>query len=305
MVRRAVRLIVLTVLVLGAIEVALVAWHFPYATDDPVRREDALQEFYDLAYTSEGRKAIVKDTQRARDARDARTTNNIQGKIAEFVRAHHLENARVLDVGSGTGYLQDVVADYTGIDISRSAARYYHKPFVAGTATAMPFKNHEFDALWSIWVIEHIPNPEAALSEIRRVLKPGGLMYLLPAWDCTPWAAQGYEVRPYEDFGIQDKLVKASIPIRTLPEFWLITAVPNRLIRSMASAWGPTRLHYRRVTPNYEEFWQADSDAVNSLDRAEMAMWFESRGDTCLNCERGWAGLLQTDGPLIIRRGQE
>lgn len=305
MVRRGVRLIVLTVLVLGAIEVALVAWHFPYATDDPIRREDALQEFYDLAYTSEGRKAIVKDTQRARDARDARTTNNIQGKIAEFVRAHHLENARVLDVGSGTGYLQDVVEDYTGIDISRSAARYYHKPFVAGTATAMPFKDHEFDALWSIWVIEHIPNPEAALSEIRRVLKPGGLMYLLPAWDCTPWAAQGYEVRTYEDFGIQGKLVKASIPIRTLPEFWLITAVPNRLIRSMASAWGPTRLHYRRVTPNYEEFWQADSDAVNSLDRAEMAMWFESRGDTCLNCERGWAGLLQTDGPLIIRRGQE
>jgi len=30
----------------------------------------------------------------------------------------------VLDVGSGTGYLQDAVEDYTGIDISRSAARY-------------------------------------------------------------------------------------------------------------------------------------------------------------------------------------
>src|SRR5918995_4802443 len=150
MLKRAGRLLLLMVLVLAAMEIALVAWHFPYATDDAVRREDALQDFYDLAYTPEGRTAIVKDTQSARAARDARTTNHILARIAEFVRVHHLENARVLDVGSGSGYLQDAVDDYTGIDISRSAARYYHKRFVAGTATAMPFADQEFDAAWSI-----------------------------------------------------------------------------------------------------------------------------------------------------------
>ena len=302
MLRRAARLIVLTVLVITAMEISLVVLHFPFATDDPMRREDALQAFYDLAYTTEGKAAIVKDTQLAKNAREARTTLNILGHIVEFVRMYHLEGARVLDVGSGSGYLQDAVEDYTGIDISRTAASFYHKPFVAGTATAMPFADHEFDAAWSIWVIEHIPNPEAALSEIRRVVKPGGLIYMLPAWDCTPWAAQGYEARPYEDFGIRGKLVKASIPIRTLREFWFVTALPNRVIRSAASAWGPTRLHYSRLTPNYKEYWQPDSDAVNSLDRAEMAMWFETRGDTCLNCQGGWDGYLQTDGPLIIRR---
>jgi ubiquinone/menaquinone biosynthesis C-methylase UbiE len=305
MLKRAGRLAVLTVLVLAVMEIALVAWHFPYATDDALRREDALQEFYNFSYTEEGNKTVVKDTQRARDAQDAGASNNIRGRIAEFVRAHHLENARVLDVGSGVGYLQDTVEDYTGIDISRSAAAFYHKRFVAGTATAMPFADHEFDAAWSIWVIEHIPNPEAALLEIRRVVKPGGLIYMMPAWDCTPFAAQGYEVRPYEDFGIRGKLVKASIPIRTLPEFWYITAVPNRVIRSAAAAWGPTQLHYRRLIPNYQEYWQADSDAVNDLDRAEMAMWFETRGDSCLNCARGWDRYLENDGPLIIRRGAD
>jgi len=303
MLKRAGRLVVLTILVLAAMEIALVALHFPYATDDAVRREDALQEFYNFSYTAEGNKTIVKDTQRARDALNAVTSNAIRWKVSEFVRAYRLQDARVLDVGSGMGYLQDAVADYTGIDISRSAAAVYHKPFVAGTATAMPFADHEFDAAWSIWVIEHIPNPEAALLEIRRVVKPGGLIYMMPAWDCTPFAAQGYDARPYEDFGIRGKLVKASIPIRTLHEFWVVTAVPSRIIRSAAAAWGPTQLHYRRLTPNYLEYWQADSDAVNNLDRAEMRMWFETRGDTCLNCAEGWARYLEKDAPLIIRRG--
>jgi SAM-dependent methyltransferase len=300
MLRRAARLIVLTVVVLAVIEIALIAWHFPFDTDDPVRREDAQQEFYDLTYTP-SKAPIVKNTLLARDALQASTSSSILWRIQEFVRTYHLQDARVLDVGSGSGYLQDAVEDYTGIDISRTAARYYHKPFVAGTATAMPFADDEFDVAWSIWVIEHIPNPEAALSEIRRVVKPGGLIYLLPAWDCTPWAAQGYEARPYEDFGIRGKIVKASIPIRTLREFWLVTALPNRVIRSIAAAWGPTRLHYRRLSPNYQEYWQADSDAVNSLDRAEMAMWFETRGDTCLNCEGKWAEDFKTDSALIIR----
>ncbi len=138
----------------------------------------------------------------------------------------------MLDVGSGLGYLQDAVANYTGLDISAAVAKHYHKRFVHGTATAMPFADNTFDAAWSIWVLEHIPNPEAALSEIRRVVKPGGLLYLQPAWDCKPWAAQGYEVRPYSDFGIGGKLIKASIPLRQSEAFWVASAVPNRLLRA-------------------------------------------------------------------------
>ena len=38
-----------------------------------------------------------------------------------------------------------------------------------------------------------------------------GYVYLNPAWACVPWAADGYEARPYSDFGITGKLIKASI----------------------------------------------------------------------------------------------
>lgn len=275
--------------------VGLIACHFPFATDDPIRREDAVKEFYELAYSS----AVMKDTELARQAQKAKTTYNIRGGVESFVRSFKLEGAAVLDVGSGSGYLQDVVEDYTGLDISSAVAKHYHKPFVAGTATAMPFADNEFDAAWSIWVIEHIPNPEAALAEIRRVVKPNGLLYLQPAWDCKPWAAQGYEARPYSDFGIGGKIVKATIPIRASYPFWFVSTVPSRILRGIAPR--PTRLHYRRLEPNYSEYWQADSDAVNSLDSVEMAMWFESRGDMCLNCFPRMLRYLQGDRPLVIR----
>jgi hypothetical protein len=56
--------------------------------------------------------------------------------------------------------LQDVALNYTGLDISPSVARFYHTKFVVGSATAMPFSNDSFDGVWSIWVFEHVPNPE-------------------------------------------------------------------------------------------------------------------------------------------------
>jgi SAM-dependent methyltransferase len=284
--------------------IAIIAlWQFPYATDDPVRREDALKAYYTMAYApSSPRRTMENEWTRA--AANAKFEFDIEGQVRDFVEHYALQHAKVLEIGSGTGYLQDVVDDYTGLDIASSVARHYHKPFVAGTATAMPFADSTFDAGWSIWVLEHVPNPEAALAEIRRVLKPGALLFLMPAWEVKPWVAQGYETRPYSDLGVRGKLAKASIPIqRTLP-FWLAATVPARAIRSVAAASGrPVRLHYRRLTPNYEQYWQADSDAVNGLDVVETTMWFQSRGDQCLNCPTGLRRLLQPNyhAPLIIR----
>jgi SAM-dependent methyltransferase len=285
--------------VVTALPIAVIAWHFPYATDDPVRREDAIREFYEIAWSAGT--PVIKDTAVARRGTPAYLAFDIPGHVKRFVDRYGLQDAAVLEVGSGKGYLQDVVSNYTGLDIAASAAKYYHKRFVAGTATAMPFADDEFDAVWSIWVLEHIPNPEAALREIRRVVKPGGLLYLLPAWDCKPWAAQGYGVRPYGDLGLGGKLIKASIPARNSAPFWLFTHVPNRILRAAFSGSGPTRLHYRRLEPNFAEYWQHDSDAVNDLDEAEVAMWFESRGDTCLNCLPGWWRHLQAGTALVIR----
>jgi hypothetical protein len=75
--------------------------------------------------------------------------------------------------------------------------------------------------------------------------------------------------------------------------------VPNRIVRTLTSFMGPTQLRYRRLTPNYEKYWVPDSDAVNSIDAHEALLWFQSRGDECLNCEG--ISIFIGSLPLIIR----
>ncbi|HTX38068.1 MAG TPA: methyltransferase domain-containing protein [Bryobacteraceae bacterium] len=279
---------------------AIVIHFYPSRTDPPeaihFQPTPEAQDFYNVAF----------DAQQARYevvARDQAELLHIRDKVEEFVEKNHLSKAHVLDVGSGEGRLQDVVDDYTGLDISATARAKYHKRFVQADARAMPFRDGEFDAVWTIWVLEHVPNPEQALREIRRVLKPGGLLFLYPAWLCSDLNAQGYPVRPYSDFGAAGKLIKFTVPLQRTAAFKAMYMLPIRAAR--LAAWKlhqqPTTLHYRPLEPNYKTYWMPDSDAVNSIDMFEMYLWFRSRGDECLNCPSESELMTIADIPLVFR----
>ena len=280
------------------------AIHFPYDIDAPLTEQEleAARKYYTDAYrkpVEENKDKSEYETKYIRVAEAAARTARIEERVSEFVKEFKLSDREVLEIGSGRGYQQDVAEKYTGLDISPTVARFYHKKFVLGSATAMPFADNTFDGVWSIWVFEHVPNPEQALREARRVTRDNGVLFLLPAWNCTSWAAEGYEVRPYSDFNTVGKIIKASIPLRSSPRFIAMSKLPNRLVRNIVAQFGPTKLRYRRLSPNYDQYWVPDSDAVNSIDRYEAMLWFRSRGDECLNCED--AALSIAPMPLIIR----
>jgi ubiquinone/menaquinone biosynthesis C-methylase UbiE len=287
--------------------IGFVAFYFPYATDaEPSPAETARTvAFYQQAYTAPTSAGPDEDLYVSVAAQAAKALH-VEQDLREFVAQNGLQNAKVLEVGAGQGALQDLVADYTGLDISPTVQRFFHKPFVLGSATALPFPDNRFDATWSIFVLEHIPTPEQALREMRRVTRDGGYIYLYPAWSCSSWKADGYEVRPYSDFNLTGKLVKASIPIRSSNLYHALYTAPIRVLRfiSYAVSSSPTRLHYLRLTPNYEKYWMGDSDAASSIDRYEALLWFESRGDECVNCRRSALGSITesvSDPRLIIR----
>ena len=304
---RALRNLTLTLLI---IIVTTAALHFPYDVDAPLTQQEleTARNYYGDAYRKPETKDDVTtefETKYISVARAAAEAFRIEDHVNQFVERFNLRERPVLEIGSGRGYLQDLAQNYTGLDISPTVARFYRKKFVLGSATAMPFPDNSFEGAWSIWVFEHVPNPEHAFREARRVTRDNGVLFLLVAWNCTPWAADGYEVRPYSDFGFKGKFIKASIPLRSWPLFRSMAVIPNRILRDLVSRLEPTILRYRRLTPNYEKYWVPDSDAVNSIDRHEAMLWFRSRGDECLNCE-GSSGSVLMSGmpnsmPLIIR----
>jgi SAM-dependent methyltransferase len=280
------------------------AVQFPYHSDTAVARSipHRTGDYYARIYAKPVAKSAPAEEaspdQYVAIAKEAISTLGLVPIVKSFVVKYRLENARVLDVGSGTGYLQDVVEDYVGLDISPEAARFYHKPFIQASATEMPVPDNDFDSLWSIFVLEHVPNPEQALLEMRRVVKNGGIVYLAPAWNCQPWYAQGYSVRPFSDLDWKGKLYKAGIPILEYPPFKMLSVVMTRLaLRTARLGGGPSILHYRALAANYDKYWMPDSDAINDIDRDEMRLWFTSRGDECMNC----AGSLWSMSELIIK----
>jgi len=94
---------------------------------------------------------------------------------------------RVLEIGCGTGtLLQRLHArglDIVGVEtsaarIEESRRTYDALPIHQISGAALPFPSEHFDIVLSFDVFEHIPDSDAHLTEVSRVLKPGG-WYLL------------------------------------------------------------------------------------------------------------------------------
>ena len=107
-------------------------------------------------------------------------------KVHSIVDSLGLKQAdkRILEIGIGYGHhLQFGSAydsDYTGIDVREDAISHVkrHHPNVnalVASAEDLPLENDSFDAVLSIYNLEHMPDLEAVLVEVERVLKKSGV----------------------------------------------------------------------------------------------------------------------------------
>jgi SAM-dependent methyltransferase len=194
-----------------------------------------------------------------------------------------------LEVGCGRGVLQNVVEDYTGVDISSAVSSCMKKPFFCASAEALPFEDGLFDGVWSYAVLEHVDNPEQALQEIRRVLKPDGILLLSPAWQCRPWAGRDYAWKPFCELSLPDRIRKMLIPIRDSVAVRACSVFPRRFFHLAAYLLkqSPVRFYSRPLTPNYSGYQVIDADARHHMDPFDTILWFRSRGDRVLS-HPGW-----------------
>lgn len=236
----------------------------------------------------------------------AEGADQFKEELLEFVSGFDLADKKVLEIGSGAGKFQDVVQNYAGLDVVDNLKKLYRKPFfIVNPDGTYPFPEKNFDAIFTHAVFEHIPNIDTALSEMLRVLKPGGVILFHAAWQVRPWIVAGYSVRPYRDLDFLGRIIKATIPVRENIFFRLAYIVPKRIIRTIKYVLNKNfskRLDYKLLRANYDTFWTSDSDACNCIDPHAAILWF-MRND----CEvRGYPNLVMAftvrTGSLVVSK---
>ena len=109
-----------------------------------------------------------------------------EAQLDDCLRAREQAGARVLDLGCGAGDSIDLFrrlapdARWSGVDIDESpevAMRARDDgDFHTFDGERLPFGDAEFDVVWCKQVLEHVETPRTLLTEVARVLRPGGVL---------------------------------------------------------------------------------------------------------------------------------
>jgi ubiquinone/menaquinone biosynthesis C-methylase UbiE len=120
----------------------------------------------------------------------------LNGRLPESQR-------RILDAGCGTGIMLSWLERYSetepvvGLDYTRDALTFCkergHRLLAQGSVTDLPFADESFDMATCFDVLQQLPDgvDEKAMSELRRVLKPDGLLYIRVA--AYQWLLSGHD----------------------------------------------------------------------------------------------------------------
>jgi len=193
-------------------------------------------------------------------------------------------NLRILDIGCGTGAAAVDFSSYgwlCAVDRSRDALAFARsrglQTVVASDAASLPFAEGSFDLVIAFDVIEHVDDDRGMMSELKRILRPGGAIALhVPAWPSL-WSRHDevlHHKRRYTRRGLRELIAESGFAIEHLG--WASAAIfpPAVLLRTFDRIMGE-----RSPAPPTEDEAAALyvlprplNAAMNAVYKAEVAL---------------------------------
>lgn len=151
-----------------------------------VSLDQMLEEKYDESYYSERKEYFFENI--IADPKNGKMNQNINdfSEGLQLVRKLSPEGKRLLDVGCGVGIFLNMARkenwEVTGVDVSSFATQYAREHFGLdarqGRLADLNLPSESFDVVTMWDTFEHVADPAVELTEIRRILKKGGILLL-------------------------------------------------------------------------------------------------------------------------------
>jgi SAM-dependent methyltransferase len=165
---------------------------------------------------------------------------------------------RILDYGCGTGGNAPAFASFgavVGIEPDASAIRLASArggaQYCRTTGTQLPFRPITFDLVVASDVLEHIEDDLAAVSEIARVLRPGGAAIVsVPAhqWLFSEHDVALHHFRRYSKGTLRSVLERGGLRLRRI-SYWDATLFPAICLHRMLGKWRRPRQPRSDISP--------------------------------------------------------
>ncbi|MBW4549708.1 MAG: class I SAM-dependent methyltransferase [Aphanocapsa sp. GSE-SYN-MK-11-07L] len=227
-------------------------------------QKNTLQELY------RGRRESVRAT-----GLDETTAISLYQNYIQFVIQSAAPPASLLDVGCGSGWTSYLFCqagyNVTGLDLNATAFECPNHPnlrLVEGSSMDLPYAEATFDVVASHQALEHMPDPERAIREMLRVLKPGGTFCVVgPNLLSLLQLLRGISI-----------YVWRNRPLTTI--FWRSATMPKH-------PWGNTLPEMLGSVPSLLGLiWvkTLDSKATFSMREPDLTPPFEADNDACYLC---------------------
>ena len=200
--------------------------------------------------------------------------NRIHDKELKHFAALYLRG-RLIDIGCGEKpyrqMLNSVVTEHIGVDHHETLHEKSHVDLF-GTAYAIPADGASFDSALCTAVLEHLEEPEMAVRECCRVLKPGGTaIYSVPfIWHLHEEPRDFYRFSKYGLKYLFEKCGFEIVELRALSGFWVTF---GQLLVYNLYRFDKGLLRWMRIVDLLGLGIQAVSYGLEKIDRSEQWTW--------------------------------